>query len=281
VPAGPLIHLPGQAGIGQRLLHQPGQLLPLLRAERGHQPLGRHRPADQGVDQFLQVGRGIGEHVAIALHERVEVGLGVLAARIGRQHRVELGQHFADPAQRLRVGVGQHVSHALELAVQDLPPEQIAELAEGFRRGRRAPLVVRQPPDGLRGVVGQRVQFRFPHPGIVGRVGEQLGPLLPDRGVQQRPGLLQNPVQAAAAPDLPLPLPHLAQQVVQATPAPQATPQQVAQGAAGIGAGQDRIAELVQRPPGVIRRRQRVRPVVVSAVAVARHAASFLRGHVR
>ena len=90
------------------------------------------------------------------------------------------------------------------------------QLLEGLPGGGRAPVVVGQLLDRLRRVVGQRVQLRLAQPGVVGRVGEQLGPLLADRLVQQRPGLLQGAVEAAALAQLAPASPYLAEQVVQA-----------------------------------------------------------------
>ncbi len=273
-------HLRGQAGVGQRLVHQAGQLVPLLGGQRGQQPLGRHGPAGQLVDQLLQVGRAVGEQVPVARHEGVEVLLSVLAPGVGVQHRVQVGQHVLDPLQRLRVRVGQRVLHAAELAVQYLPPEQVLELLEGLPRGVRAPLVAGQPADRLRGVRGQRVKFGLAHPGVVAGVGEQLGPLLPDRGVQQGPGLLQDAVQAAAAADLLALLPDPPQHVVQAAVALHAAAEQVAQRAARVGAAEHRLAHLVERAPRVVGRRERVRSAGVRAVPVTSHVILLRAGRI-
>ena len=123
---------------------------------------------------------------------------------------------------------------------------------------------------------GQRVQLVLAQPGLVAGVGEQLGPLLADRGVQQRPRFLQDAVQPAAVADLALPVAHPAQQVVQAAAAIHAAAQQVAQGAGRVRAVQHRVAQLVQGAAGVKRRRQRVRPVVILAIPVATHRATRL-----
>ena len=261
--------------VGERLLHQPGELVPLLRAERCHQPLRRHGPAGQRVDQLLQVGRVVREHVPVAVHEGIEVGLGVLAPRVRLQHLVEVRQHVLDPLHRLRVRVFQRVLHAAELAVQHLAPEQVLELLERLPCGGRPPVVVGQPPDRLRGVGGQRIQFRLAHPGIVAGVGEQLGPLLADRRVQQRPGLFQDAVEAAAAAHLLLPLPHPAQHVVQPPLAPHPAPDQVTQGAGRVGPAEYGVPELVQGQPGVVGRRERIRAVAVLAVPVSHVRAPF------
>lgn len=222
-------------------------------------------------NQLFEVLRLLREHVPVAVHERLEVGLGVLAAGVPLQHLVEVGQHVLDPLHGLRVRPLQHVLHAAELAVQHLGPEQVLELLERLPGGRAAPVVVGQLPDGLRGVGRQRVQFVLAQPRLVAGVREQLGPLLPDGGVQQRAGLLQDAVQAAPAADLLLLLTDPAEQVVQAAAAVHAAAQQVAQGAGRVRAVQHRVAQLVQGAAGVERRGQRVRPVVVLAVPVTTH----------
>ena len=273
-PAGPQRtgqpgHLRGQPGVLEGLRHQPGQLVALLVGQRVEQPLRGRHPPDQRVDQLLEVARRVGEQVPVLLHEVVEVLLRVLVPGVGVQHLVERGHHVLDPLHGLGVGLLQGLPHAAELAVQHLAPQQVLELLERLPGRGRPPVVVGQLPDGLRGVGGQRVQLGLAQPGLVVRVGEQLGPLLADRGVQQRPGLLQDAVQPAAAAQLALAFAHPAEQVAQAPVPGHALAQQVAQRAGGIGALEHRLAELVQRAAHVIGRLERVGPVPVLAVAVA------------
>ncbi len=213
-------HLALQPGVAERVRHQPGQLLSLLRAERAQQPFRGGHPADQRVDQFLQVLRVVGEQVAVALHELVEIGLGVLSARVGGQHLVQVAEHVLDPLHGLRIGVLQCLPHAAELAVEHLAAQQLPELLEGLAGRLRAPVVVGQPPDRLGRIGGQRVEVRLTQPGLVARVGEQLRPFLPDGRVEQGPRLLQDAVEPAAAADLALPLARPAEQVIQARAAP-------------------------------------------------------------
>ena len=52
----------------------------IIRSRRGG-------PAGQRVDELLEVLRVVGEEVAVLLHELVELLLGVLAARVGLEHR--------------------------------------------------------------------------------------------------------------------------------------------------------------------------------------------------
>ena len=128
-------HLGRQARVFQRVRHQLGELLALLVTERAQQPLGRGHPADQRVDQFLEVLRMVREHVAVLLHELVEVRLGMLAAGVGGQHLVQVAEHVLDPLHRLRVGVLHDLPHAAELAVQHVAAQQVLELLEGLAGG--------------------------------------------------------------------------------------------------------------------------------------------------
>jgi hypothetical protein len=128
-------HLGRQARVFQRVRHQLGEFLALLVAERAEQPLGRGHPADQRVDQFLEVLRMVREHIAVPLHELVEVRLGMLAAGVGGQHLVQVAEHILDPLHRLRVGVLHDLPHAAELAVQHVAAQQVLELLEGLAGG--------------------------------------------------------------------------------------------------------------------------------------------------
>ena len=95
----------GQARVFERLRHEPGELVALGVGERVEQALGRRHPAHQRVHELLEVGRGVGEHVAELGHEVVEVLLRVLTARVRVEHVVERGHHVLDPLHRRRVGI--------------------------------------------------------------------------------------------------------------------------------------------------------------------------------
>ena len=109
----------------------------------------------------------------------------------------------------------------------------------------------------------QRVEGRLAEPRVVGRVGEQRRPLLADRGVEQPAYLLERAAEPALLAQLAALLADLAQHLVQAARAVAgAAPQQSRSASRGGRAGQDVVAELVERPAHVVRRRERVRPVV-------------------
>ncbi len=272
-------HLRGQPGVFHGLGHQVGQFLALLVRQRVHQPFGRLHPADEGVDQLLQVLRAVREHVAVLAHEVVEVLLGVLAAGVGVEHLAQVGHHVLDPLHGRRVGVLQGLLHALELAVEHLAAQQVAQLLELLPGLLRAPVVLRQLADGPRGVARQRVELCLAHPRVVARVGEQRPALGFQSLVEQLAGLFQHAVQAAGVAQLALPLADSAHQVVEAAPFLPAAAQQVTQRVARGVAAQDPVAHLVERFADVIGRRQRVRAVVVGTVTVIGHRQLLLARH--
>ena len=216
---GELGHLAGEVHVLQRAGHQRGQLVALLGAQRPHHPLGRGGAAGERVDQLLEVRGAVREHVAVAGHELVELLLRVLAPRVGREHRVEVGHHVLDPLHRCGGGgfccVFQRLLHPAELRVEHLAAQQVLHLLEGLRRLGGAPVVARRA--GARRAPGrrQRVQRGLAEPRVVGGVGEERRPLLADRGVDQPPHLLQGAVEASALAHLPPLLAQPAHHVVQ------------------------------------------------------------------
>ncbi len=204
-------------------------------------------------------------------HEGVEVVLGVLAARVGVEHRVEVGEHLLDPRHRLGVvrRLLQRVAHPLELRVEHLALQQLADLLVGLRRGRVAPRVRREVADLRGGLLRQRGELGLGQPGVVGGVVLQRGPLGVEGLSQQPAHLLKRAVEPAGPAQLALPAPRQGAQVVQPPPALGAAPQHRPQRLERRGAGQHVLAEGVDGRGHVGRRAERVRAAVVAAVAVA------------
>ena len=94
----------------------------------------------------------------MSVHELVELGVGVLAPRVGGEQFVEVGEHVAYPLHGLGVAALQHLLHARELRVEHLAAQHLLDLLESRAGLRRAPVVVRQLADGARGVGRQRVE---------------------------------------------------------------------------------------------------------------------------
>ena len=234
-------------------------------------------PPDEGVDEFLEVGRVVGEHVAVLAHEVVEVLLRVLSARVRVEHLPQVSEHVLDPLHGGRVRVFQCLLHPLELAVKDLPAQQVTQLLELLSRLLRPPVVVGELADGPRGVIRQRVEFRLAEPRVVARVGEQRAALGFECLVEQLAGLVEHPVKPPRVAQLALPLADAAHQVVEAAPVLPAAPQQVAERVPGVVTAKDALAHLVERLPDVIRWRQRVGAVVVCSVPVIGHLSCSVR----
>jgi hypothetical protein len=223
----------------------------------------------EGGGQLLQAARVLGEHVAVALHELLELPLGVLPPGVGLQHGVEVGDHVPDALQLLRAGAGQGVAHPLELGVEHLAAEQVADLLVGGGGLGRAPPVVGQLADGPGGVRRELVELGLGQAGRVRGVGEQGLALGVDGLVEQLPDPLEGAVEPSPLAQLPAPVPGLAEQVAQAPGPGHALAQQAAQGVGGPVPGQDPLPQPVEGPGHVERRLQRVRPAPPGAVAVA------------
>ena len=166
----------------------------------------------------------------------------------------------------------QGLLHAFELAVQYLAAEQVLDLLEGLAGLGGGPVVLGQRAYGAGGIVRQRVELGLFQPGVVRRIREERGALLLQSLVEQLANLLEGAVEPSALAGFAPPLLDLTPQVIEASPALRAAPEQLLQGLARRRTFQDRLAHLIERRRGVERRRQRVRPTVPRAVAIARDA---------
>ncbi len=263
------VQLVGQARVGHGLLHQPGQLGPLLGRQGAEQPARRRSPPGEQVDQLVEIAGALREHVPVGVHEPVERRLGVLAAGVGVEHGVQVGEHLPDTLEVGGAGIPKGLLHAAELGVQHLPAEQVADLVVGGGRLGRAPLVVGELAHRPGGVARQRVKLRLGQPGGVGGVGEQRGPLLPDGPVEQGAHLLEGAVEPAPLAQGAPAQAGLAQQVAQAPLAGHPLAQQRRQRIAGPVTAEHLLADAVQRAGDVERRLQRVGATLPAAVAVA------------
>ena len=269
-----LSHLRGQVGIGQRLLHQLGELLALLGAERVHHPLGGGLPTGQRVDQLLDGLRLLREELAVLVHELGERVGGVLVAGVLGQQRVEVGQHVLDLLHRLGVLALQRLLHAGELGVQHLPLQHLGDGLVRLPGLVGAPLVVTQRPDGAGDVVGDGLQLQLRQPVLVAVHPGQLLPLGGQRLVEGGPDLVQGAPEVAALASGGAQLAESLGELVQTTPTVQPTLHQLPQRVPDGAGGQHVLADLVQGRAEVVRRRERVAsappgPVAEPAVRVA------------
>src|SRR6202035_5913516 len=132
------------------------------------------------------------------------------------------------------------------------PAQEVAQLLELLPCFLRPPVVVGELPNGPRGVIRQRVEFRLAEPRVVARVGEQRTALGLECLVEQFSGLVEHPVEPPRVAQLALPLADAAPQVVEAAPVLPAAPQQVAESVARVVTAEDALAHLVERLPDVI-----------------------------
>jgi len=264
---GQLGQLPAQRAVAERLVHQLLQLLALLRAQRAHQPLGRRRLPGQRVDQFLDVLRVFREELAVLLHELGERVVGVLAAGVLAEQVVEVAHHFGDALVGGRILTLQRLLEPGEALLHDLTAQAVEDLLVSRPRLVTLPVVLGELLHRLSRRAGQVVEDRLAEPGLVVVVSAQLVALGRDRLIEQLLGPGDRPVEVAPAQRLAAHPPGAGPQLVQAAALARALPDQVAQGVAQIFPGQDPLADLVDRRPHVVGRRERVRPVVPGSVA--------------
>ena len=139
-------HLLGQAGVAERLVHQPGELCALLRGQRVQETLRRGRPPGQGVHQLLEIAGIVRKERPVLAHEVVELLLRVFTPRVSVEHVVERVHHLPDPRKIRWSGRLHGVAQSGELGVQHLAAQQVLDLLVLLPRLRRTPLVVGQGP---------------------------------------------------------------------------------------------------------------------------------------
>ncbi len=94
-----LIDLPAQVHVFEQLLGEPLQLGALLGRHRVEHRLHRRHPLRHDLEQLVEALRVLGEEVAEALHEALEVGL--LASFPLSEHLVQRVEHVLHPLHLL------------------------------------------------------------------------------------------------------------------------------------------------------------------------------------
>ena len=288
-------HLRGEVGVAERLRHEAGELLALLRGERGHQPLGGSRLAGQLVDELVDVLRVAGEQVPVLGHELVEVLLRVLAPRVLVEQLVEVAQHVLEPlvrrlllgARRARLHPLQRIPHPAEALIEHVAAQPVENVAVDPLGLRRRPAVLGQLLDRRRRRPRQRVELSLGEPGVVAvDLGERLllrRQRLVELGLRAGDGA----VEPAATGDLATHAHGPGAQVVEPLPVQvpvlvgQPPAQHLAQRVAQAVPGEDLLAERVERLPHVVGRRQRVRPALPGPVPVPPVPVPSRTGHQR
>ena len=183
-------------------------------------------------------------------------------------------QHLVDRRAVLVGGVLERLLHAGEALVEQLAAEQVLDLLVVLAGLAALPVVVAQLADRGRGAtagrfsscISRNARSRVVHVDVAG----QLLALLEHGVVEQLADLLQRAVEVVPLEQLAAPLGHPAGQVVEAGLVAAAAAQELPHRALRRVAGHHVLADRVERLGEVDRRRERVGPAVVPAVARSR-----------
>lgn len=206
-------------------------------------------------------------------HELLELLVGVLPARMGVEHVVEIGQHLGDPSTVLLGGPLECLLHALEALIEHLAAEQILDLLVVLPRLAAAPVVVGELLHGLRRRRRQFGDLHLLEAGVVvQRTGQGLA-LLEDRRVQQLAHLLQGAVEILVLQQFPPTTVRPRGEIVQAAHVLRPATQHLLHRAARRRTFENVLTDRVERLPQIDGWRQRIRTVDVRPVpgVVARH----------
>ena len=193
-----LRHLRGEVEVLPGLLHEPGELLALLRGHRVEHALHRRGPAREVVEQLLEALGAVGEEVSVRVHELLEVLAHVIAATVLVEHRVEIGEHVLQCLLRLRCRRRlQSAGEVLELLVEHVAAQHLADLVVRRPALRGAPVVVSEFADGARRVLGQHVERGLAEARVVGGIREEGAALMLEGFLELLADLLEEAVETA------------------------------------------------------------------------------------
>ena len=240
----------------------------LLGRERRHQPAHGRHPTRHVLQELVQALRVVGEQVAVALHEPVEVVL--LAARALLDHLVELGEHVAEVRELLGRDVLHALGHAAEVRAQHLLAQVLHQLVEHPLRLRIDEPVVLELADHPRRVGRERIEEQLAHPRVVLGLERQRAPFAVQDLVELLPDLLE---RTAEVERLLLLLPHVVQAAAEGVepgePALHPPAHQSPEGVVGAGAHQDVVGELLEDVGGIDLGAEGILGAVPARVAVA------------
>ena len=192
------------------------------------------------------------------VHELVKAVRRVLAPRVGREQRVEVGQHVLDRVHRGGIRQLQRLPHPRELRIECFTLQHLLDRLVRRPRGVRVPVVARQRPDGTGRVVRHGRQLHLVPARRVGILARQGVPLESQRLVERGTDIVQRAAEVATTPrgrpQAPDPVGELVESPVPVHPATH----QVAQRLLQRAAGEDLATQLVERAADVVRRCERV-----------------------
>ncbi len=249
------------------LLRELVELLALGGGERVAEARRRGGPLGEGVDEFIDALRILGEELPVLVHELLELRVGVLPEPVRLEEGVEVAQHRLDRGPILVRGALHRLLHPREPLVEHLPAEQVLDLLVRLPAVGAAPRIVGQ----LAHRRGRRVRQPLdPHLGearVVVEVARELLALGEHRLVEQLADLLERPVEAVVLQQLPAPLRHATPEVVESALVPAAAAEELAQRALRGRAGHDVLTDRRERLAEVDRRREGIRAARVRPVA--------------
>ncbi len=127
-----LIDLPPEVHVFEQLLRETLELRALLRGHRVEHRLHRGHALRHDLEQLVEGLRVLGEEVAVALHEALEVGL--LSPLALSEHLVQLGEHVLHPLHLRGIDVAHRAGHLVEVALRQLLAELVEQLLEPLPR---------------------------------------------------------------------------------------------------------------------------------------------------
>ena len=206
------------------------------------------------------------------VHELLEVFRDVLATAVLVEHGIQVGEHVLEGLLALgRHRVVHGLRHVLELLVEHVAAQHLADLVVCRTGLGGAPVVVGELAHSARGVVGQHVEHRLAEAGVVGGVGEERGLLAVESLVEFLAHFLEQAVESPGLLQLAPALLDAAAQVVETAHAVGPALQEIAQRIAHRTAVEDAIGKRVDGASGIDRLRKRIGAAVECAVAVALH----------
>ena len=169
-----LLGLPLQVHVVHELRRQVGELLALFGSHRiQHRRHGCHA-LGHDLEQLVERLGVLGEEIAIAIHESLEVGL--LAAGTLFEHLVELGHHVLGAGQVLGAHVAHGTGHLVEVALGHFLAQPLDELVELLARLGRFEVVALQAAHLAGQVGGQHVELQVAFGGA--RLGDLVAALI-------------------------------------------------------------------------------------------------------
>ena len=160
--AGQARHVPAQPIVAQQVVHQLLELGTLLRTHAGEERRHLRRLAVEVLDQLVDRPDPGREVPAVRRHEGDEIVTRVGAAGVLLEQRVEVTHHRPHAVEILRRDALHALAHALEVRLQHLLAQLVADRRERVPRRIVHELVVMQAVQAPGGIAGEGVEAVAP-----------------------------------------------------------------------------------------------------------------------